>query len=91
MNAILLSCSPVSFLSNNLREVVIYEDGSCHLPIVLTVTGQCKSQIKLFPNDIHQCTFLFYMFNVFESDGVLGFELGNNGNGTSSGAWHFNS
>ena len=83
--------SSESFLSKHEREVTIFKDGSCEIPMLETISGTCTTAIKNFPNDVHKCSFVFYMVNVEHDSGQLLFQLNDGFSETINGAWSLQS
>ena len=69
------------------RELTIFKDGQCTLPVVETLTGNCLSNIKKFPNDVHNCTFNFYTSNVDNTIGYIDYQIYKNNDIAINGAW----
>ena len=71
----------------NEREVKIFKNGYCELPVVETLTGKCLSDIKKFPNDVHNCTFTFYTSNVDNARGYIDYKIYKDKDEIINGAW----
>lgn len=75
------------FLSKQERETTIHKNGMCQTPVFETLSGKCKSDITKFPNDIHHCSFHFYILNIDYNIGRLKFELRESQDEIIPGAW----
>ena len=65
----------------------ILKDGFCELPVVESLTGLCETDIEKFPNDVHKCSFNFYISNVGSANGNIDFEVNKESEVIINGAW----
>ena len=72
---------------NTKRELKILKDGLCQLPVVESLTGVCKTDIEKFPNDVHNCSFNFYISNVDSTNGNIDYQTDKETEVIINGAW----
>ena len=83
-----------SLTSKKARDVSISNNGTCRMEMSESMLGVCKSNAKLFPLDVHNCSFELSVTNVPLNKGNLQLQLPSNYNTkayTINGKWSLQS
>ena len=84
-------CSGKSIATSDPSPLQIKKDGSCSLSLIATTWGLCETDIKQFPADLHNCTFGFYVHNIYPSTGNHTVSIVKHNSTSINGAWHLKS